>query len=369
MKNTLGNNIQVTIFGESHGDSVGVVLNGVSPGVFVDEDFIKKQMGKRKAHGSLATQRQEMDEVEIISGVFNGYTTGAPCCFLIKNHYQESKDYDKVKDIARPSHVDYVANERYYGFQDYRGGGHFSGRLTAPLVAAGALALSVLEKKGIQIGSHIVRLHQHHDDHFSKNKEEIVGQLRHVKDQGFPVLNEDKKKIFEECIQQAKQNQDSVGGVLETMIFNLPIGVGEPFFDSLESRLAHAVFSVGGVKGVEFGLGFSFGNQYGSEVSDEMSVVDNCVETTSNHNGGILGGLSTGMPVLMKTVIKPTSSIGKAQKTINMKTKENIELTIEGRHDPAIIYRTSVVIDSMVALVVWDCLMDFYKDKEFIGDR
>ncbi|MFV0479309.1 MAG: chorismate synthase [Anaerorhabdus sp.] len=359
MKNTLGNNLQISIFGESHGEGVGVVVAGFPSGILIDEKFMKQQMEKRKSKTSLSTARQEMDEVELISGVFNGVTTGAPCCFYVKNKNQDSKDYEKNKTIMRPSHVDYAAHIKYQGNQDYRGGGHFSGRLTAPLVASGAIALQYLQNLGIKIGSHVVQLHDQKDDLFSSEYETLNKQIDLISKQGFPVLSEKIKQEFEQKIEQAKLNQDSVGGIIETAIMQLPIGLGEPFFDSLESRLAHAVFSIGGVKGVEFGLGFQFADQYGSEVNDQMEIINGKVKIKTNNNGGILGGLSTGEPVIMKTVIKPTASIGKKQKTVDISTNSDVIVELQGRHDPALIYRVSVVVDSLVALVVMDCLMEF----------
>ncbi len=358
MKNTLGNKVQLTIFGESHGDAVGIVVNGFPMGVRIDFDFMKKQMDKRRSSNKLSTPRQEQDDVQILSGLMNGVTTGAPCCFLIRNTNQNSKDYEEHKDIARPSHIDYVTQQRYQGYQDYRGSGHFSGRLTAPLVAAGSVAIQILKAYGIEIGSHVLNLHGICDDSFSSDEEIVKSQLETIKDQGFPVLNQGIKKQFEKEIETARDNKDSVGGIIETVILNMPAGVGEPFFDSVESRLAHGVFSIGGVKGIEFGLGFDFCDLKGSQVNDKMKIVDKKVEFLSNNNGGILGGLSTGSPIVMKTVIKPTSSIGKKQETINMKTKENIDLELVGRHDPAIIYRASVVVDSVVALVLLDLLLE-----------
>ncbi len=369
MKNTWGNNIQVTIFGESHGLGVGVVVSGLPAGLKIDNDLLNHQMNKRKAYGKISTSRTESDEVIFKSGIFEGYTTGAPCCIWIENQDCQSKDYEKVKEIARPSHVDYVADQKYLGYQDYRGGGHFSGRLTAPLVAAGSLAMMFLKQKGIQLGSHLLQVHQIKDDSFSTERDVLEKQVEKMNQEYFAVLNEVKREEMKGKISQVKEDNDSVGGIIETVVLNLPIGVGEPFFDSLESRLAHAIFSIGGVKGIEFGLGFQFSNYLGSEANDEMEMKNNQVQHCSNHNGGILGGLSTGMPIHFKTVIKPTASIGKKQKTINMKMNRDEELILEGRHDPCIVHRARVVVDSVTALVLLDLLIDAQGKGSFLGER
>ena len=355
MKNTVGNLLQVTIFGESHGERIGVVIDGLAAGIKLDMDFIHAQMEKRKAKGRISTQRKESDELHIVSGYFNGYTTGTPRTILIDNTNTQSKDYEKTRNRLRPSHADYTANEKYQGYQDYRGGGHFSGRITAPLVAAGAIALQVLKEKGIDIGSHILQCKDLYDRPFDESR--LVEDVTYVNSLEFPVLEEDKAIEMKEMITHVASQGDSVGGILESCILNVPTGIGEPFFDSIESRLSHLLFSVPALKGVEFGLGFGFANRYGSEANDAI-IYTNQVETKTNHNGGINGGISNGMPIMLRSVIKPTPSIYKQQDTIDLKSHEAVKLVIEGRHDPAIIHRARVVVDSVLAIGMLDLLME-----------
>lgn len=356
MKNTIGNSLTFTLFGESHGKAIGGVLDGVPSGITVDEGFIYSQMEKRKGISSISTARREADKVEILSGVFEGKTTGTPVCFMIENGDTKSKDYSRTKDIARPGHADYTAEMRYGGFQDYRGGGHFSGRLTAPVVAAGALALSMLREKGILVGTHISRCGEIEDRAFGDLSADIeaLGELT------MPVLCQKARSEMKAYIENARSEGDSVGGVLETVVTGLPAGVGEPWFDSVESMLSHALFSVPGVKGVEFGCGFAFAGMKGSEANDELSLIDGEIKTLTNNNGGINGGITNGMPLVFSTAVKPTPSIYKKQNTVNFKKRENTVLQIEGRHDPAIIHRARVVVDSLTALVLCDLLIMRY---------
>jgi len=352
MKNVFGNSITVTLFGESHGGQIGVVIDGVAPGIQVDMDFMRKQLNLRKPHGKISTQRVESDEPHIVSGVFEGKTTGTPICILFENHNTKSKDYSKTKDFMRPGHADYVAMEKYHGFADYRGGGHFSGRITTPIVAAGAILLDALRKKGIQIGSHIKKCGTIEDVPFANYEDEI----RKVNDLIFPVLDDDAAEQMRAYMEEAANEGDSVGGVLETVITGLPTGVGEPWFDTMESMLSHGIFSIPAVKGIEFGKGFAFAEMKGSKANDPFEIQDGVVVTKTNNNGGINGGITNGMPVLFNTVIKPTPSIYKEQQTINIDTKENVSFQIQGRHDPAIIHRARVVVDSMTAIVIADML-------------
>ncbi len=354
MKNIFGNAWTVTLFGESHGPAVGAVLDGLSPGIPVDEEYIKAKMDLRRAYGKISTGRQEADEVEFLSGVFEGYTTGTPLALLIKNADTRSRDYSKTMSVARPSHADYTARCKYGGFEDYRGGGHFSGRITAALVAAGAIAMKALESKGVFIGTHIADCHGISDRKFDeKNYEEEIKTLGSLQ---FPVLNIAAAEAMREEIECAAKEGDSVGGTLETVVFGLPEGMGEPWFDTLEGMLAHAVFSVPAVKGIEFGAGFGFAQMKGSEANDAFAYEDGRAVTLTNHNGGINGGISNGMPVVFRTAVKPTPSIFKTQKTINFDTKENVELSLQGRHDPAVIHRARAVVDAVTALTIADLM-------------
>lgn len=357
MKNTFGNQLSVTLFGESHGEAIGVVIDGLAPGIELDMEFINAMMDKRKAKGRISTQRKEADELHIVSGFFNGRTTGTPLTILIENTNTRSNDYEKTKNRLRPSHADYTADEKYLGFQDYRGGGHFSGRITAPLVAAGAIAMQVLNSKGITIASHILQCKDIRDRAFSNLETDLERDMHMINEKDFPVLDDNIAAEMKAMIEETAAAGDSVGGILESCILHVPTGIGEPFFDSIESRLSHLLFSVPAVKGVEFGLGFDFASLYGSEANDAL-IYDEGVKTRTNHNGGINGGISNGMPIRIKTVIKPTPSIYKEQDTIDRETHEACKLVIAGRHDPAIIHRARIVVDSVLALGILDMLME-----------
>lgn len=352
VKNIFGNSITVSLFGESHGDQIGVVIDGLAPGIDVDLDFMRNQLELRKPHGKISTQRVETDEPHIVSGVFEGKTTGTPICILFENGNTRSKDYSKIKDMMRPGHADYTAIQKYHGFADYRGGGHFSGRITTPMVAAGAILLDALKKKGIHIGTHIIQCASLKDTPFTNYEEEIekVNGLR------FPVLNEKTAEEMYAYMEAAANEGDSVGGILETAVTGIPAGVGEPWFGSMESMLAQGMFSIPAVKGIEFGKGFAFAQMKGSEANDPFEVRDGKVQTKTNNNGGINGGITNGMPILFNTVIKPTPSIYKEQETVDMKRMENVSYRIQGRHDPAIVHRARVVVDSMTAIVIADML-------------
>lgn len=327
MKNTIGNSLTVTLFGESHGKAIGAVLDGMPSGIKVDEEYIASQLTRRRPKDALSTPRQEKDEFSILSGVFEGRTTGTPICITIPNADTHSSDYGEMQYKMRPSHADYTANCRYNGFQDYRGGGHFSGRITAALVAAGALIIPALNKKGIYVSTNILSI-----------AGETVEEKRNEK------------------ILAAKSEGDSVGGVLETSITGVPAGVGEPWFDTVEGMISHAIFSVPAVKGIEFGLGFNFADKKGSEANDQMYADGDSVKCYTNNNGGVMGGITNGMPIVFRTVIKPTPTISKEQKTVDISTMQNTTIAARGRHDPCIVHRASVVVESVAALVIADML-------------
>lgn len=352
MKNTFGNSLTVTLFGESHGGQIGIVMDGLSPGMDIDESFIKKQLSLRRPVGKISTGRIEQDNFKIVSGAINGKTTGTPLTILIENTNTKSEDYSELAQIARPSHADFTANEKYLGFQDIRGGGHFSGRITAPITAAGAILITSLNKKGIYIATHIKSCKNIYDRDFEDYKTDI----EYLNNSSFAVLDKDKAEQMKTLISEAKENGDSVGGVLETIIIGMPAGVGEPWFDTLESMLSHAMFSIPAVKGVEFGAGFDICNLYGSEANDEFYSADGKIKTYTNNSGGINGGISNGMPIIFRCAIKPTATVFKKQRTINFVTGENTELIPKGRHDPCIVHRARVVADSMAAIAVADML-------------
>lgn len=356
MKNIFGNQITISLFGESHGDEIGVMIDGLAPGLDVDLDFMKKQLNLRKPHGKISTQRVETDEPKIVSGVFHGKTTGTPVCILFENNNTKSKDYSKTKDLMRPGHADFTAIEKYHGFADYRGGGHFSGRITTPIVAAGAILIDALRKKGILIGTHIKKCGEIEDRAFSH----LEADLGKLNESIFPVLEEDAAEAMKAYMEGAAAEGDSVGGILETIVTGIPSGIGEPWFDTMESCLAHGIFSIPAVKGIEFGKGFAFAAMKGSEANDAFAMHEGNIITKTNNNGGINGGITNGMPIQFQTVIKPTPSIYKMQDTVDILKKENVKLQIEGRHDPAIIHRARVVVDSMTALVISDMLAVHY---------
>lgn len=368
MKNTLGENFSVTIFGESHGPYIGVVLDGIAPGIDVNKDFINHQLDLRRPSGKISTKRVETDEFILASGVFNDKTTGTPLTILIPNSVQHSKDYEKTAALARPGHADYTANVKYHGFQDFRGGGHFSGRITAALVAAGGIIIPELEKKGIKIGTHIKSLGGIKD----RNFEDYQKDIDFLSGTNFPVLDADKSDQMKTLAEKIAADGDSVGGVLESVILGMPAGVGEPWFGTLESELSYALFSIPAIKGVQFGDGFDMVDSLGSEFNDSLQIVqDNGkskVITKTNHNGGINGGISNGMPILFRCAVKPTPSIYKTQDTIDMSKNENAKLSIQGRHDPAIIHRARIVVDSIASFVIYDALagrfgIDFFGEK------
>lgn len=356
MSGVWGRNINLSIFGESHGNAIGIVINGIKPGIKINMEEIEKDMERRApGRNNLSTSRKESDKVEILSGIFEGVTTGTPISMMIKNSDMKSKDYSQLKDIMRPGHGDFPGNIKYNGFNDYRGGGHFSGRITAPLVFAGAIAKQILSSKGIKVGAHIKQIGKIKDEFFDLvniNKEQLNEFL--VKE--FPVIDDRKIKDMKDEILRAKEEGDSIGGVIECAVLGLEAGLGNPFFDSLESTIAHLAFSVPAVKGIEFGVGFDFANMKGSEANDEYYIENDKVKTYTNNNGGITGGISNGMPLIFRTVIKPTPSISKEQRTINVSNMENTTLVVNGRHDPCIVQRAVVVIESIAAIAILEQL-------------
>lgn len=354
MRNTLGNNVTVTLFGESHGEAIGAVIDGLPAGIEVDLEFIKSQLTLRRPSGSISTGRVEEDKLQIVSGVFGGYTTGTPVCIIIPNENTKSKDYSEIINKARPSHADYVAHVKYKGFEDYRGGGHFSGRITAALVAAGAIAISALRKRGINIGTHISRCAGVNDARFN----DLENDINSLNKKQFAVLDDKQGELMQKKITESKADGDSVGGILETAVTGLPVGLGEPWFDSAESMLSHALFSIPAVKGVEFGLGFEIANMQGSTANDSFYMDGDTVKTKTNNNGGINGGITNGMPVIFRCAVKPTPTIMKEQNTVDFEKMENTVLAARGRHDPCIVHRARVVVDSITALVLCDLLSE-----------
>lgn len=363
MKNTFGQSISVTLFGESHGEAIGAVIDGLAPGIKIDREFIELQLTKRRPAGKIGTTRHEQDKFRIVSGVFENRSTGTPVCIIIENEDIRSKDYSKTRNLARPGHADYTANCKYHGFEDYRGGGHFSGRITAALVAAGAIAISALKEKGIFIGTHIKSCAGISDREFT----DILSDVKKLESMEFAVLDDEVKDLMIQQIESAAHDGDSVGGVVETAVLGMPEGVGEPWFDTVEGLLSHALFSIPAVKGVEFGAGFGMANARGSQYNDEFRIDGDKIVTKTNNNGGINGGITNGMPILFRCAIKPTPSIYKEQKTVDFIERKNTSIQISGRHDPAIIHRARVVVDSVAALVICDILAQRFGTDYFGG--
>ena len=364
MKNTFGQHIAVTLFGESHGAAIGAVLDGLCPGTLVDEENIRRMLHLRQPGGAISTARQEKDAFEIVSGAVNGVATGTPLTILIRNKDTKSGDYAQMQALMRPGHADYPAQCKYHGFQDTRGGGHFSGRITAALVAAGAICHSALKKKGIEVGTHISRCAGIPDRPFN----DLNADIEKLSESIFPVLDEAVGEKMQAAILAAKAEGDSVGGILETAVTGLPTGVGEPWFDTFESMLAHILFSVPAVKGVEFGAGFDLANMRGSQANDPLYYENGTVKSQTNFGGGIGGGITNGMPVVFRCVVKPTPSIAKAQQTVDILEGKDATLEIKGRHDPAIVHRARIVIDAVTAIAVYDMLAGRFGIDYFAKD-
>ena len=342
------------IFGESHGPAIGVTLTGVPAGLELDWAAIEKDMARRAPGKSpLATARKEADQVQVLSGVFEGKTTGSPLCAMIANTDTRSADYSKTRDLARPGHADYPAHVRYQGFNDYRGGGHFSGRLTAPLVFAGAIAKQILAQRGITVGAHISSIYGVNDEAL-----EDWDTLKGVADKDFPVLNDEKGQEMQEAILEAKEDQDSVGGSIECGVFGLPAGYGSPDFgENAEGIFSQYLFAVPAVKAVAFGAGTAFSLMRGSEANDPLYVDEHGnVGAEQNCAGGINGGITNGMPLVFEVTMRPTPSIARTQFTIDMNRMEHAELELQGRHDPCVVPRAVPVIEAAAALAACQLL-------------
>lgn len=349
MSNTWGKNIRLSIFGESHGAGIGMVLDGLPAGTPIDREEIRRQMARRAPGGALATSRKEADEVEFLSGIVDDVTCGSPICGIIRNTNTRSHDYEKTKAWLRPSHADYTASVKYHGFADFRGGGHFSGRITAPLVLAGSLCAQVLKQHfALQIGSHILQLGAYEEAGWSSPEPALLEQMAQS------TVPCEQPETVKQIIEEVRLEADSVGGRVETVICGVPAGWGDPFFDSLESCLAHLLFSVPAVKAVSFGAGERFGAMRGSQANDAFCIQNGSIQTRTNHNGGILGGISSGMPIIFQTTIKPTPSIGQRQRSVNLQTMQEEERQIVGRHDPCIVLRAIPVLEAVANIALLD---------------
>lgn len=350
-----GSKLRYTIFGESHGSGIGMVIDGLPPGVHLDMEEINREMARRAPGKSeFSTPRSESDKVDIISGVYKGRTDGSPLCAMIKNSDTRSSDYTDQPRTFRPGHADFSGCVKYGGNNDPRGGGHFSGRLTAPLVFSGAIAKQLLAEKGINIGAHILQIGSASDRPFDPVSLE-GSKLLQLSRIDFPTIDPAAADGMRNAIKAAKEQADSVGGVVEAAACGLPTGLGNPFFDSVESVLAHLLFSIPAVKGVEFGSGFQLAAMYGSQANDSFVNTNGKIKTATNHNGGILGGITSGMPLVFRAAFKPTPSIGRRQKTVDNEGRQ-VELEIKGRHDPCIVPRAVPVVEAVTAMAIWDIL-------------
>lgn len=365
MKNTFGTSVAVTLFGESHGACIGAVIDGLAPGIRIDHAYIAQMLTQRRPDGKISTPRKEKDEYSIVSGVIGDTTTGTPITILIPNENVKSGDYAQMQTVARPAHADYTAECKYHGYQDARGGGHFSGRITAALAAAGAICKCALEQKGIFIGTHVKRCAGIADREFDN----LTADIRVLSDKTFAVLDDAVGDAMCAAILAAAADGDSVGGILETAIIGMPAGVGEPWFDTVEGQLSHMMFSIPAVKGIEFGAGFAIADLRGSMTNDPMRIgADGRVITTTNNNGGINGGITNGMPIVFRTAIKPTPTVFLPQDTVDFKTMTETVLEPKGRHDPAIVHRARVVQDAAAAIVLCDALAMRY-GTDWLGDN
>ena len=357
MSSVIGDKIKLSVFGESHGEAIGCVIDGLPAGIKIDMNAVYKDM-QRRAPGKdkTATPRLEKDIPHILSGMLDNVTTGAPLAMVIENTNTKSGDYSNLMTVPRPGHSDYPAYVKYGGNNDIRGGGHFSGRLTAPLVFAGSVAKQILSQKGVTIGAHIKQIGSVCDTVSDLNKTD-KSLLDTLSSSTFSLIDETKEQAMRDEIEKARLSLDSIGGIIECFAVGLPVGLGGNMFDTVEGKLASILFGVPAVKGVEFGIGFGFADKRASEVNDQYEIKNGRVATLSNNNGGVLGGMTDGAPLSVSVAIKPTPSIAKKQKSVNLLTMENAELEIHGRHDPCIVVRAVPVIECAVALGLLDLMM------------
>jgi len=352
MGNSFGKLFTITSFGESHGTCIGIIIDGCPPGLPVSETDIQQEVDKRKPTSPIATTRAEEDKVEILSGILNGHATGAPICLLIWNKDIDSSEYMKTRHLLRPGHADYTAFMKYGGFNDIRGGGQFSGRITAPFVMAGAIAKKLLNLIGVEVLAYAVEI-----GGIKAQPKELAEIRQNVDQNPLKCADPEAAKQMLKVIEQARDEGDSVGGIIEGTALNVPVGLGEPVFDTLEGDLAKALFAIPAVKGVEFGSGFSSARKRGSENNDPFTIKDGKIVTTTNNAGGILGGISNGMPIVVRVAVKPTSSIAKKQETVNIHTMESASIEVSGRHDACIVPRAVPAVEAMIAVTLCDFAM------------
>ncbi len=363
MASSIGENIKITIFGQSHSPAIGVTIDGMPAGIEIDREKLAAFMARRApGKNEFSTARKEADEVEFLSGLTGGKTNGSPICAAIFNKDQKPTDYSALWDTPRPGHADYTARVKYNSFNDPTGGGHFSGRLTAPLCIAGGICMQWLESKGITIGAHIACVHGVEDEKFDKVNI-TAEQLNRLKEKEFTCISDEKAEKMQAEILAAKADCDSVGGTVECAIVGLPVGIGEPIFGGLEGKIAGAVFGIPAVKGLEFGAGFEAAKMFGSESNDEFYFDENGeIRTRTNNCGGILGGISNAMPLVFTAAFKPTPSIAKTQNTVSLESKTNTTINIKGRHDPCIVQRAVPCVEAAAAVVIADLYISHLKD-------
>lgn len=358
MRASFGQHFKLTIFGESHGPAIGIVIDGIPAGTVIDEEAVARQMARRApGNDPTATARREADRVRIVSGLFEGRATGAPLCGMIENTNTRSGDYAQLRARMRPGHADYAGHVKYGGFNDPRGGGHFSGRLTAPLVFAGSIARQLLERQGVTIGAHIASIGGIEDARFDPANVS-ADALRALQGQRFPLLDPALESSMRELVEAARLEQDSTGGAIECAATGVRAGIGSPFFGSVESVVSQLAFSVPAVKAVEFGDGYALSAMRGSQSNDAMHMEDGRVRCLSNHNGGVTGGITNGMPIVLRAAIKPTPSIARPQQSVDLSASADVQLSIAGRHDPCIVPRAVVVIESILAIALCELAMD-----------
>lgn len=356
MSSEFGKNLRVSIFGESHGSGIGVVVNGFPAGEPVDPETLQRFLSRRAPGNSrLTTSRKEADLPEFLSGIRDGVLTGSPFAAVIRNTNQRSGDYKGFEDTPRPSHADFTAAVKWKGAADMRGGGHFSGRLTAPLCVAGGIALQILARKGVFIGAHLLKAGEFSDDPFPLFP--AAETFEKISSAEFPVLNPERGLLMQNVIRDAAAEGDSIGGAIECAAIGLKAGLGDPMFEGVESLLSSALFGIPGVKGVQFGSGFDCVKMKGSEHNDPFVITDNTVQTKTNHSGGIQGGITNGMPIVFQAAMKPTASIAKPQHTISLSQMKETEIEIHGRHDPCIAIRAVPVVEAVTALVLLDLIL------------
>jgi chorismate synthase len=358
MSSQYGKKFRISIFGQSHSPAIGVSIDGLPAGIKIDTDELKAFL-KRRAPGQsdISTARTEDDVPEILSGLVGGVTCGAPLAIIIRNEDARSADYRELRDIPRPSHADYAAHIKYGGHQDVAGGGHFSGRLTAPLCAAGGVCLQILRGLGIHVGAHILRIGGANDDPFDPVGISAVN-FDAIRENQLPVLKREAGEAMRQQILEAREKGDSVGGVVECAAMGLPVGLGDPMFDGIENRIAGIVFGIPGAKGIEFGSGFAGAERRGSENNDSFYMDGKNVKTRTNNSGGILGGITNGMPVLFRVAFKPTPSIGLEQDSVSLSREENAVLQVKGRHDPCIVPRAVPCVEAAAAIALYDAYLD-----------